>query len=282
MRPAAHVQTEPDPDPPRRTYSISDRPERPPVPTVRPTAPAEVPAAVSHRPKPAPTVAAPPPPPPVTPSPATPPPVDDLDDLLRQIGDSSVADNPDISAKLNDPQEAKRPKGLGPVVIESSGAINFNPEFASFGTRFVGFLIDSVVTVAAIAPGLVVLALSPGTLRFSGIPIAITALLLVARWYGSAVSTSGQWIGSRVTNTKVVNVSSGDRLDRSRATSRFLVRALISPVFLLGFILAFTSSQRRSFHDQFADSIVTRPTRSFWSVSDDPPINNASDSKPAQ
>jgi len=239
-------------------------------------APAPAPAPANFVPEPALTAAAPTPAPPVTA-----PPDDDLDDLLRQIDESSVADSPGIGAKLTVPREAERPTGLGPVAMESSGAINFNPEFASFGARFAGFLIDSVVTVAAIAPGLVVLALSPGTLRFSGILITIIGLLLVARWYGSAVSTSGQWIGNRVTDTKVVDVSSGNPLDRSRATSRFLVRALISPVFLVGFILALTNSQRRSFHDQFAGSIVTRPTRSSWSVGDDPPSDNAPDSKPA-
>jgi uncharacterized RDD family membrane protein YckC len=168
------------------------------------------------------------------------------------------------------------------VEIKSSGAINFDPEFASFATRFAGFLIDSVVTLAAIGPGLMVLLFGPGALRFSGILIAIIGLVLVAWWYGSAVSTSGQWVGNRVTNTKVVDVSSGNLLDRTRATSRFLIRALISPVFLFGFIVAFTNSQHRAFHDQFASSIVTRPTRASWSVGDDEPIDDAPDSKPAQ
>ena len=172
--------------------------------------------------------------------------------------------------------------GLGPVAIKSSGAIDFNPEFASFATRFAGFLIDSVVTLAAIGPGLLVLLIGPGMLRFIGIAIAIIGLALIAWWYGSAVSTSGQWVGNRVTDTKVVDVSSGNLLDRTRATSRFLIRALISPVFLFGFIVALTNSQHRAFHDQFASSIVTRPTRASWSIGDNASINNASDSKPAQ
>ena len=224
----------------------------------------------------------PPPAPPAPPPPAAARPATDLDDLLRQIGDGSGADIPGIGAKLTDPSDAERPKGLGPVAIESSGAINFNPEFASIGTRFAGFLIDSVVTIAALAPGFAVLALGSGALRFSGILIAMVGLLLAAWWYSSAVSASGQWIGNRVTNTKVVDVTSGNLLDRSRAASRFLIRALISPVLLLGFILAFTNSQRRSFHDQFAGSIVTRPTRESWSVHDDPSTDNAPDSKSAQ
>ena len=230
------------------------------------------PPPVPTRPKPAPTAAAPTPPPP-----AERPPVHDLSDLLSQIGDGSVADTPGLGAELTDPRDAERPKGLGPVAIKSSGAINFDPEFASFANRFAGFLIDSVVTLAAIGPGLMVLLLGPGALRFSGILIAIIGLALVAWWYGSAVSTSGQWVGNRVTHTKVVDVSSGNLLDRTRATSRFLIRVLISPAFLFGFIVAFTNSQHRAFHDQFASSIVTRPTRVSWSIGDDVP-----DSKPAQ
>ena len=132
------------------------------------------------------------------------------------------------------------------MTIESSGAINFNPEFASIATRFAGFLIDSVATVAALAPGIAILAVGSGALRFSGILITMVGLLLVARWYSSSVSTSGQWIGNRVTNTKVVDVTSGDLLD------------------------------------QFAGSIVTRPTRESWSVHDDPSTDNAPDSKSAQ
>ena len=275
-RPAASVQPEPDPEAPKRTYSLSERPERPPVPTVRSTAPPPPPAA--------PPPAAPPPaaPPPAAPPPVTRPPVHDLSDLLSQIGDGSVADTPGLGAKLTDPRDVQRPKGLGPVTIKSSGAIDFNPEFASFATRLAGFLIDSVVTLAAIGPGLMVLLLGPGVLRFSGILIAIIGLALVARWYGSTVSTSGQWVGNRVTDTKVVDVSSGDLLDRTHATSRFLVRALISPVLLFGFIVAFTNSQHRAFHDQFAGSIVTRPARASWSLDDDGPIDDAPDGKPAQ
>lgn len=167
-------------------------------------------------------------------------------------------------------------------MIKSTGAIDFNPEFASFGTRFAGFLIDSVVTLFAVGPGLTFMVLNRGVLRFSGILIAIVGLLLFARWYGSAVSKTGQWIGNRVTGTKVVDVSSGNLLDRGHASSRFLVRAVISPVFLFGFIVAFTNSQRRSFHDQFAGSIVTRPARASWSVDDDASIDNAPDRGPAQ
>ena len=208
-------------------------------------------------------------------------PANDLDDLLSTIGDGGD-EAPDLGVKLTDPRDAERPSSLGQVVIESTGAIDFSPEFASFSTRLAGFLVDSAVTLVAIVPGLLIVLLGSGALRFSGILIAIVGLLFVARWYGSAVSTSGQWLGNRVTGTKVVEVSSGRLLDSSHATSRFLVRAVISPVFLFGFILAFTNSQRRAFHDEFAGSIVTRPTRASWSVDDGAPIDDAPDSRPAQ
>jgi uncharacterized RDD family membrane protein YckC len=46
------------------------------------------------------------------------------------------------------------------------------------------------------------------------------------------------------------------------------VRFLISPIFLLGFLIAFFDGQRRTFHDRIAETVVIGRPREVWSSDD--------------
>lgn len=234
--------------------------------------------------------AAPPPPPsdtPVPPPPATesattaPPASDraataesrttssDLSDLIEQLGDGTGGQVVDPNAALTDPRDLERPRGVAPVVVESTGAINFDPEFASFGTRAGGWAIDTAVTTLAMLPGLALLFAGSGIVRPLAVLLMAVGFGLVAWWYTVAIAQSGQWIGNRITSTTVVNVSNGELIDRPHAFTRFVVRAAFSPILFAGFIVAVTNTSRRTFHDQVAETVVTRPSRATWSIGND-------------
>lgn len=176
---------------------------------------------------------------------------------------------PDVAAPLTDPRDLERPKDAAAVVVESTGAINFDPEFASFSARAAGWAIDTVVTTLAMLPGLVLLFTGSGILQLLSIALIAVGLGLVAGLYTVAVARTGQWLGNRITSTTVVNVSNGKLIDRPHAFTRFAVRALISPILFAGFLLALTDTSRRTFHDQAADTVVIRPSRATWSIDDE-------------
>jgi len=87
--------------------------------------------------------------------------------------------------------------------------------------------------------------------------------------YARAVSSSGQWIGNRVTSTTVVDARNGRMISAGAAGLRFVLRSLVSSIFLIGFLVALGNSQRRAFHDNFAGTVVTRPPRATWSIDDE-------------
>ena len=87
--------------------------------------------------------------------------------------------------------------------------------------------------------------------------------------YARAVARSGQSIGNRAASSKVVDARNGQLVDTGAAATRHVLRFLISPILFLGCLMAFTNSERRTFHDQFAGTIVTRPPRASWSIDDD-------------
>ena len=107
-----------------------------------------------------------------------------------------------------------------------------------------------------------------GALRLLGVLVLLAGFAAATWSYTTSIARTGQWVGNRIMSTTVVRVSSGAFLDRPHAMTRFLARALISPILAAGFIMAMTNTSRRSFHDQLAESIVTRPTRATWSIDD--------------
>jgi uncharacterized RDD family membrane protein YckC len=50
---------------------------------------------------------------------------------------------------------------------------------------------------------------------------------------------------------------------------RFVLRYLVSSILLIGYVMAFFDPQRRTFHDNVAGTVVTRPPRARWSIDDE-------------
>lgn len=174
---------------------------------------------------------------------------------------------PPVDAPLTKPTDVERPQRAVVARIESEGGIEFDPERASFGTRFIGLVIDGIVTLIFLLPGV--------ALVMIGAPVALGVMAMVVGFvaatvvYARSVSATGQWVGNRMTTTRVVDARHGKNVTAGEAGLRFVLRATVSSVLLIGFLVALADSQRRTFHDKFAGTVVTRPPRASWSIDDE-------------
>jgi uncharacterized RDD family membrane protein YckC len=155
------------------------------------------------------------------------------------------------------------------VVIESEGGIDFQPSFASFGARFIGLIVDTVVLAVLCAPGIFFLLTGSGAGIAIGAVLVFIGFCLSTLLYAKGVSTTGQSFGNRVTKTRVVDARNGRTVSAGEAGTRYVIRTLFSSILFIGFLLAFGNSQRRTFHDNVAGTVVVRPTRATWSIDDE-------------
>jgi uncharacterized RDD family membrane protein YckC len=209
------------------------------------------------------------------------PPRHDLTDLLGQLTDDdpvpsrgasdrspTVTSTPQVGAALSDPRDLERPTRASDIVITSEGGLSFDPTFASFAKRAIAVLVDNVILGAPMLPGFVV-GRSVGSALGAvfGIVLALVGFVAINVVAAKAIATNRQWIGNRIAGTFVVDNINGANLDFPRALTRLIVRHLISPVLLIGFIVAFSDGQRRTFHDRVASSVVTTRQREVWTAS---------------
>lgn len=205
---------------------------------------------------------------------------DDLNDILAQLADepasaldeagaaasqiaapseSVTRSEPGVGARLTDPRDLERPSAASTIVVESEGGINFDPSFASFGKRAVELIVDTIVLGLAMLPGLVIAAMA-GSLWFVGLFVALIGFVLFVVLAARSIAADGQWLGNRVAGTRIVDGITGANIDVGRAGLRVAVRHLISSVLFLGFLIAFTDGQRRTFHDRLAHRRDRPPT----------------------
>ncbi len=166
------------------------------------------------------------------------------------------------------PTEAERPESEA-IVVEVGSGLAFQPDFASFGARFAGLLIDVVILVVLCVPGVALVAAGSGVLVVLGVLLVVAGFALATVLYAKGVSRTGQSVGNKITSTRVVDARNGDLVPVGEAGARYVVRMLISSILLVGFLVALGSSQRRTFHDNVAGTVVIRPARASWSIDDE-------------
>ena len=186
-----------------------------------------------------------------------------------------MSDDVSVGAQLTKPTDASRPARENKAV-ESDGGLDFRPVFASYGSRFGGLVIDSLILLLWMIPGIVLMATGSLGLVILGIVVAIIGFSAATVMYARGVSTTGQSVGNRVMSTKVVDARNGRLIPAGDAGVRFVIRQVISMIFFIGFFMALGNAQRRTFHDDVAGTVVTRPERESWSVDDDPTVGTGS------
>ena len=176
---------------------------------------------------------------------------------------------PSVGAPLTKPTDVERPARAAAVTIESEGGIDFDPDLASYGARFLGLVVDNVIVLLCMLPGIALVVAGSTPSIIVGLLLMLAGFSLATMLYARAVSRTGQWFGNRVTNTKVVDVRNGRTVTAGEAGLRFVIRYFVSSILYIGFLIALFNSQRQTFHDTVAGTVVTRPPRATWSIDDE-------------
>lgn len=173
-----------------------------------------------------------------------------------------------MGSALTAPTDVSRPTRPETVAVAET-AVRFDPIFASFGQRAIGLVVDWLVLDLFLLPGIVLAATGSAAGIVLGVVAMAVGFVAATVVNTRAVSRTGQTIGNRVASSTVVDARNGNLVDSGAAATRYVLRFLISPILFLGFLVAFTNPERRTFHDKFAGTIVTRPPRASWSIDDE-------------
>jgi uncharacterized RDD family membrane protein YckC len=124
---------------------------------------------------------------------------------------------------------------------------------AGFWTRFAAALIDSLML--GVVEGVLIGALGTGGLAIG---------LLVSLGYFSYFegSPSGQTIGKRACNIRVIDFAGGSSIGHRRAAVRWLGRIISGLVFLLGYLWMLWDKEKQCWQDKLASSVVV-PTDAY-------------------
>lgn len=119
---------------------------------------------------------------------------------------------------------------------------------ASFGRRFVAALVDGILL--GVINGILFAALGRGG------AYGVSALLSLSYFTYFEGSNSGQTIGKRVLNVRVIDFSSGGPIGHGRAAVRWLGRILSGIVCLLGYLWMLWDKEKQTWHDKIANTVV--------------------------
>jgi uncharacterized RDD family membrane protein YckC len=160
-----------------------------------------------------------------------------------------------------------RPERAPAAVIETKGGLDFDPVFASFGARAAGLLVDLAILTLLLAPGIAMIA--AGSLILLGLSLTVAGFAIGSVLYTRAITSTGQSVGNRVAGTRVVDARTGRPVESGEAGLRYILRFTVSIIFFIGFLVALGNTQRRTFHDKIAGTVVTRPALESWSIDDE-------------
>lgn len=140
-------------------------------------------------------------------------------------------------------------------------------EFAGIGRRFFALLLDGIV-FALVFGGLDYALGGNGgydvneynELVATGISTTVLQIISVAvtaAYHTYFIGSMGQTPGKRIMGIKVVTTS-GERPSYGIALMRYLVSLISGAVFLLGYIWAFFSKEKQTWHDKAAHTFVVK------------------------
>jgi uncharacterized RDD family membrane protein YckC len=125
---------------------------------------------------------------------------------------------------------------------------------ASFAQRLLGAFAD--VILVSIAGTLV------NAVFNSRIAATVNFIVGIVYYVYLEGSPSGQTVGKRLANIRVIDFDSGGPIDRGRAAIRYFGRLLSGIVCFLGYFWMLWDSERQTWHDKLANSVVV-PTSAY-------------------
>ncbi len=137
--------------------------------------------------------------------------------------------------------------------VGGPGGVRSGPR-ASFGIRFVAALIDGILLGVV---GFVV-----GLILQSAIASVVQILLGLAYYSYLEGSPSGQTVGKRAVNIRVIDFNTGGPIGATRGLIRYLGRILSGIACLLGYFWMLWDSEKQTWHDKIAGTVVV-PTSDY-------------------
>ena len=146
-------------------------------------------------------------------------------------------------------------------------------EFAPHGSRFVAYILDTVIIYAVMIPLFVVALLlsgldqqtSTGTGSMAQIaalfPVVIVGFVILFGYFPFFWARSGQTPGMRPFALWVVRDRDGTKLSAGTALLRLIGLYVASSVFYLGLIWIFIDKRHRGWHDLIAGTVVVHRTQ---------------------
>jgi uncharacterized RDD family membrane protein YckC len=125
---------------------------------------------------------------------------------------------------------------------------------ASFGTRFVAALIDVILigVVGGVSRAIFTFALAQ----------LVSTLAGLAYYTYLEGSPSGQTLGKRAMNIRVVDIATGESIGTTRALIRYVGRIISAIPCGLGYFWMLWDNEKQTWHDKLATSVVV-PTSAF-------------------
>ena len=125
---------------------------------------------------------------------------------------------------------------------------------ANFGQRFAAWLVDVVILAVVQTVLSAILGRSAGQ--------GLGALIGLAYLIYLEGSPSGQTVGKKVMNIRIVDADSGAPIGYGRATLRYFARIVSAIPCLLGFFWMLWDKQSQTWHDKLATAVVV-PVSSY-------------------
>ena len=139
----------------------------------------------------------------------------------------------------------------GYVAYGDQGRTDATHPRAGFWIRFAAALIDGLIygIPASIVAAIIGLD-TPGQNVFS--------LLVGLVYFSTQEGSTGQTIGKRLCNIKVVDETSGALIDIGRAAVRYLVSIVSGLVCLLGYLWMLWDPEKQTWHDKASKTVVLK------------------------
>jgi uncharacterized RDD family membrane protein YckC len=158
--------------------------------------------------------------------------------------------------------ERQMPTGPAPGARPPGPAVSQGPSGprAGFWKRFLALLID--IILLSIVTG-ILFGIRPVQPSWVGSVMSLlTTAFILAYFTYLEGSSSGQTLGKRALNIRVVDFHAGTSIGYARALARSVIAYFISPILLLGYLWMLWDREKQTWHDKVASSVVV-PTEAY-------------------
>lgn len=140
-------------------------------------------------------------------------------------------------------------------------------EYASWGARLGGYLLDSLFVSLLSVPlyivyfFLIAVAQETGevsTVLIGLILIFIGLILLVHFYFAVQVNNTGQTWGKKIVNIKVLDVATNKYPSKAQSWGRYLAYGISGFILFVGFFMPLWTKKKQALHDMMAGTIVVK------------------------